>query len=72
MIKHPNYTSVTKKNDIALIRLTRRIKFEPNIRPACLEMDLRDHLSHVELNVTGWGTTSAEREFRFGFFHFSN
>lgn len=65
MIKHPNYSTATKKNDIALLRLTRRIIFAPNIRPACLEMELRDHLRHVELNVTGWGTTSAERMFDF-------
>lgn len=63
MIKHPNYSAVTKKNDIALIKLTKRIEFGPNIRPACLEMELRDKHDSVELNVTGWGTTEAEGKF---------
>ena len=38
IIAHPQYVSKNKNfyNDIALLRLERKITFQPNIRPACL------------------------------------
>lgn len=62
IIQHPEYKASTKKNDIALIRVSERIKFTDNIRPACLQTDLNDVLPDVGLYVTGWGSTSAERK----------
>lgn len=36
IVQHPDYNSVTFYNDIALLRLDRRVDFNPFIRPACL------------------------------------
>lgn len=52
---------LNKRNDIALIRVTKNITFSSNISPACLQTDLRDEESSVKLIVTGWGSISAER-----------
>ncbi|XP_031624690.1 serine protease persephone-like [Contarinia nasturtii] len=57
--RHPNYSSVTKKNDIALIRLTKKIYFSNTIRPACLHTDMND--VDTKLIVTGWGSTDLNR-----------
>ncbi|XP_031627884.1 serine protease persephone-like [Contarinia nasturtii] len=64
IIRHPDYKSSTKKNDIALVRLAQRIQFTENIRPACLRTDLTDIRPEIEMLVTGWGTTSSERTVR--------
>lgn len=57
--QHENYSSTTKINDIALIRLVERIIFTATIAPACLQMDMRDESSDVELIVTVWGWISS-------------
>lgn len=62
IIRHPEYSKKFKKNDIALIQLTQLILFSSRMRPACLELYLWDLYSDVYLNVTGWGSTSAERK----------
>lgn len=55
-IPHPYYNATLKKNDIALIRLLEPITFsESNVRPACLETDLRDEDSYATLIESGWG-----------------
>lgn len=51
---------MTKRNDIALLRLKRAIPFSDNVRPACLQTDVRDEPSNVALIVTGWGIISAK------------
>lgn len=63
-MRHPDYKSGTKKNDIALIRVAERIKFTDNIRPACLQTNPNDVLPNTKLYVTGWGSTSSERTVR--------
>lgn len=50
---------MTKRNDIALLRLKRTIPFSDNVKPACLQTSLRDEPTNVELIVTGWGIISA-------------
>lgn len=55
---HPNYSLVTKKNDIALIRLIDRLPFTEFIQPICLQIDSRDEDPRVTLVVAGWGTTN--------------
>lgn len=49
-----------KKNNIALVRVGRRIWFSENIRPACLESDPNDIASNVKLTVVGWGLKSTD------------
>lgn len=57
IFEHPNYSPLTNKNDIGLIQLSSRIEFTPNIRPACLNFDVRDEQPYTDLIVTGWGVT---------------
>ncbi|XP_031626209.1 serine protease persephone-like [Contarinia nasturtii] len=64
VIRHPNYSTLSKRNDIALLRLGKRIFFTPDITPPCLQMDLSDMNSNVKLLVTGWGVTVVERGVR--------
>ncbi|XP_031632051.1 uncharacterized protein LOC116346252 [Contarinia nasturtii] len=64
IIPHPGHSRLTKVNDIALIRVRHEIIFSEYIRPACLQIDLRDEPPHVKLTVTGWGSTSTERLMR--------
>ncbi|XP_031632013.1 serine protease Hayan-like [Contarinia nasturtii] len=54
---HGSYSNETLKNDIALIEVTNNIQFSNKIGPACLETDVGDLPSHVNLIVTGWGNT---------------
>ncbi|XP_055308885.1 ankyrin-1-like [Sitodiplosis mosellana] len=61
IIRHSNYSFLTKRNDIALIRVGKRINFTTEIVPACLQTDLRDEGVDVELLATGWGTTDSDR-----------
>ncbi|XP_031632777.1 uncharacterized protein LOC116346717 [Contarinia nasturtii] len=61
IIKHSSYSSLTKKNDIALLRVAKRIYFSDDIVPACLATDLNDVSPDLKLIVTGWGKTTAER-----------
>lgn len=58
--KHPGFSLIKKKNDIALIELNDRIFFSDTVRPACLYIDKNDVDSSVDLTVIGWGLVSAE------------
>lgn len=52
MIKHPNFTSRHKYNDIALIKLDGFVEFNEYVRPACLpELDSIGFYA----TATGWG-----------------
>ncbi|XP_034113385.2 serine protease snake isoform X1 [Drosophila albomicans] len=55
IILHPKYRSSSYYHDIALLKLTKRVKLSERVRPACLWQvpDL-----HIKLVVaTGWGRT---------------
>lgn len=67
IISHENYSNAEKKNDIALIRLLKEIPISSHIRPACLETSLQDLSEDLELDVAGWGSTSAERKINTNF-----
>lgn len=49
-----------KKNDIALIRVTERIRFNDFIRPACLQDDLAEKDPSTKLILSGWGSTECK------------
>ena len=53
IIKHPDYKPPSKYNDIALLRLSRRVNFHKNIRPACLYT--KDTFTTSKTVATGWG-----------------
>lgn len=54
---HPNYSTKTKHNDIALLELERSVGeyFSNSLLPACLNLD---PVPNDELVVTGWGVST--------------
>lgn len=54
IIPHPNYNVSSRYNDIALLRLSGNVEFNPYIIPACLPLD-----SEIpkKLTAMGWGAT---------------
>jgi len=60
-IQHPEYSTRTVYNDIALIELDRTVEFSEYIQPACLNR--KSDISEFGLEVTGWGATSNSRKF---------
>ncbi|XP_067002777.2 venom protease [Anabrus simplex] len=57
VILHPGYKKKFNYDDIALVRLTRPVKFSQNISPACLYTKEED--PSTELIATGWGATDS-------------
>lgn len=62
LIPHPQYNprSKAQENDIALLRLARKISLNDFVKPVCLPLDAnlrRDTFSNRELDVAGWGRT---------------
>lgn len=49
IIRHPEYSQITRKNDIALVRVSSIIQFSSEIWPACLHTDLRDERRDVKV-----------------------
>lgn len=61
IFRHPDYSIAQNWiNDIALIRVKKPILFTENVRPACLQTDIRDENAEVKLLVAGWGSISAQ------------
>ena len=64
VIIHSGYNNPTPKlnfnNDIALLRLSSRVKLGPNLRPICLPEVGNRHLEESQLGtVSGWGYTES-------------
>ncbi|XP_034750824.1 serine protease 33-like isoform X2 [Etheostoma cragini] len=55
VIKHPNYNSITKDNDICLLKLSSPVTFTDFIVPVCLAAPGSTFFSGVSSWVTGWG-----------------
>ncbi|CAF0900171.1 unnamed protein product [Brachionus calyciflorus] len=55
---HPDYFSTVIYNDVALIRLTEKIKFSKKVKPICLPKTGKlDEIEKKEVVATGWGKT---------------
>jgi secreted trypsin-like serine protease len=54
-VQHPQYSTATIYNDIAVIELDRTVKFSDTIQPACLYT--RSDIPNNGLEITGWGFT---------------
>uniref|UniRef100_A0A182SUQ0 Peptidase S1 domain-containing protein n=1 Tax=Anopheles maculatus TaxID=74869 RepID=A0A182SUQ0_9DIPT len=52
-IAHPEYKQTSHYNDIALIKLNRKVIFTPYIRPICLPV--QEIFSQKRAIATGWG-----------------
>ncbi len=55
---HESYSGVIKGNDIAVLTLSKRIKFSKTIAAACLPTKSIDEYKGQMLTVSGWGRTS--------------
>ncbi|RVE45251.1 hypothetical protein evm_010103 [Chilo suppressalis] len=61
IIKHPEYDTVLKRNDIALIRLDGEANYTDFVRPICLptsDVSTSAQLSNLTVHVAGWGKMS--------------
>lgn len=57
--KHPNYTPPSNYNDIALLRVDRKVDFTPYIKPACIYNEFNfDKIKKLKIEATGWGLTN--------------
>lgn len=56
IIVHPDYVSTLRYNDIALLRLEKKVKFNNHIRPACLYNN--DNIYSPKVTATGWGSVA--------------
>ncbi|XP_053696866.1 venom protease-like [Sabethes cyaneus] len=54
LIPHPEYKQTSQYNDIALIKLDRKVIFSPYIRPICLPT--KADFNNNRAIATGWGT----------------
>ncbi|KAJ8965354.1 hypothetical protein NQ314_004194 [Rhamnusium bicolor] len=57
IIQHPNYNSPSTYNDIALLKLQRKVQFTKSILPACLNDAFNVNLATNTLTAIGWGKT---------------
>jgi Trypsin len=57
---HPSYSSRSKQNDIALLKLEKHAVLKHNIWPACLSVDEKGPLT--ELAVVGFGKFDLEQD----------
>ncbi|CAG2066937.1 unnamed protein product, partial [Timema podura] len=55
---HPGYSTIRSYNDIALIRLPRKVKLSELLFPACLYT--REDLPRGPFNIAGWGATDKD------------
>uniref|UniRef100_A0A3Q3JST1 Peptidase S1 domain-containing protein n=1 Tax=Monopterus albus TaxID=43700 RepID=A0A3Q3JST1_MONAL len=56
IISHPNYNSITKDNDICLLKLSSPVNFTDYILPVCLAASGSTFYNGTDTWVTGWGT----------------
>ncbi|XP_073673546.1 chymotrypsin-like protease CTRL-1 [Garra rufa] len=58
VIAHPLYSTTTKSNDIALLKLSSPVTFTPRISPVCLAPSNINILPGTRCFTTGWGQTA--------------
>uniref|UniRef100_A0AB38ZEC6 Venom S1 protease 36 n=1 Tax=Ectomocoris sp. TaxID=3104572 RepID=A0AB38ZEC6_9HEMI len=56
-INHPNYDDKNNKNDVAVMKLSRSIKFSDAVGPACLPNFTKKTLTNEYIKAMGWGNT---------------
>ncbi|XP_056622578.1 chymotrypsin-like protease CTRL-1 [Triplophysa dalaica] len=59
VITHPNYTSSTYDNNIALLQLSSSVDFTAHIKPVCLAAAGSEFDEGIQSWVTGWGVTES-------------
>lgn len=63
IIRHPNYSNLKKKNDIALIEFDGHVDYHVDLRPACIRTDVNDVPVDTEMLISGWGSVAHDRMF---------
>ncbi|XP_017775180.1 PREDICTED: serine protease easter-like [Nicrophorus vespilloides] len=64
IIPHKDFSAVSLKNDIALLKLQNSISFTEFIQPICLPFDIEltpDMFYDKKLTVSGWGKINSDR-----------
>ncbi|KAL9893732.1 serine protease grass-like isoform 1-T1 [Glossina fuscipes fuscipes] len=61
IIIHPKYTVRSTSNDVALVKLDRKVEFKAHIKPICLPATQRSMEVNIneKIFVAGWGATEA-------------
>ena len=62
-IEHPDYSPITKYNDIALIKLRRNVLMSKNVRPACLHQINYTNLTNQTVIAIGFGRTGFAEDY---------
>lgn len=57
IIFHPNHNSTSFDNDIVLLRLKTKLKFNSRVRSICLPETDTKLTTNQECSISGWGTT---------------
>lgn len=57
IIFHPNYNNTSFDNDVVLIRLKTKLKFNSRVRSICLPERDTNLADNEECSISGWGTT---------------
>lgn len=63
IIPHPQYVGSRSAFDIALIKLTKAVKTNQFVRPACLYTSTQEISKEIPLVATGWGVTNPDSKF---------
>nr|XP_039274309.1 transmembrane protease serine 2-like [Styela clava] len=56
IVYHPQYSSSTLMNDIAVIHVTKNFEYSTEIQPACLPLAGQVFTDNSNVDVTGWGS----------------
>ena len=63
IIVHQKTRRVTRENDIALIKLSKKVKFDHYIKPICISKE--NDAWNKNLTVTGFGVTNPDSKNNF-------
>ena len=63
LIQHPDYSTITNYNDIALIKLKGNVLMSKFVRPACLHQNNDTNLTNQTAVAIGFGRTGFAEDF---------
>lgn len=61
IIIHPAYSEQTSENDIAIIRMNKRVAVSIQLHPICLPCE-KINITGQNVTVAGWGATAESNE----------
>ncbi|XP_059142661.1 serine protease svh-1-like [Physella acuta] len=63
VILHEDYNHTSKNNDIALIRVSPALEYNPYVQPACLPESADSYQENVDCVISGWGNVNKTPSF---------